>query len=165
MHMQTQWLFESPFIQEGLFEFEDLTREQMVNYLRQKWNTNPILRKLSKAQALKGQQLHRLLINLLSEFERKTKIPVQVVADGTVQRLRGRGNFASLRSRPGFLQIEQQVFQNTQKLLEEVRHELAFHYAGGAGKVPQLTNTPFNALILLEMMIQGKGQLPPPVAD
>jgi hypothetical protein len=164
VNKQSHWLFEAPFTQEVLFEFEDLTREQMASFLRKRWNENPILKRLSKAQVLTGQRLHRSLINLLNEFQHQTGITVQVVPERTVQQLRGRGNFASLRSRPGFLQVEQQVFQNTARLLKEVRHELAFHYASGPGKTPQLKNTPFNALELLEMMIQGDGRLPPPVA-
>jgi hypothetical protein len=161
MPQQNQWLFEAP---EVLFEFEDMNREQMASFLRKKWNENPILRRLSQAQQLTGQMLHRALINILNQFQEQTGITVQVVPIGTVQRLRGRGNFASLRSRPGFLQIEQPVFQNTQTLLNELRHELTFYYTGGLRGVPRLTNTPFNALELLEMMIQRNGRLPPPVA-
>jgi hypothetical protein len=165
VNKQNYWLFEAPLTQEVLFEFEDLTHEQMASFLRKQWNENSILRQLSKAQVLTGQRLHRALISLLDEFQRQTRITVQVVPNGTVQRLRKqKGNLASLRSRPGFLQVERQVFQNTERLLKEVRHELAFHYAGGSGKTPQLNNTPFNALDLLEMMIQGNGRLPPPVA-
>jgi hypothetical protein len=144
---------------------KDMTREQMARFLQDKWNRNPILRRLANAQRLRGQTLHRELLNILRDFERTTGITMQAVPEGTVQRLRNQpGNFSSLRSRPGFLQIEQQVFQNTDQLLKEVRHELAYHYAGGPGKVPTLKNTPFNALQLLEFMIQGNGKLPPPVA-
>lgn len=163
------WLFETPLAlsgnePEGLFELEDLTREQMAAFLRAKWRQNPLLRQIARIQQLRGDEQHRALINLLTEFEKRTGVTVQIVPTGAVQRLRGQGNEASLRSRPGFLQIEQQVFQNTLKLLAEVRHELAFHYAGGPGKTPRLKNTIFNALNLLEMMIQGNGRLPPPVA-
>jgi hypothetical protein len=169
MSKQTQWLFEAPLTSltsetEALFETEDFTREQMATFLRTKWQQTPLLRKLAVAQRLKGEALHRALINVLGQFERQTGVTVQVVPTGTVQRLRGKGNEASLRSRPGFLQIEQQVFKNTAKLLNEIRHELAFYYAGGPGKTPRLKNTIFNALNLLEMMIQANGRLPPPVA-
>jgi hypothetical protein len=149
MLQQNQWLFEAP---EALFEFKDMTREQMASFLRNKWNDNPILRRLAQAQQLTGQMLHRVLINILNQFQGQTGITVQPVPIGAVQRLRGRGNFASLRSRPGFLQIEQPVFQNTQTLLNQLRHELAFYYAGGLRSLPRLTNTPFNALDLLEIV-------------
>jgi hypothetical protein len=146
---------------EALLEFEDLTREQMARFLQDKWNQNPILRRLANSQRLRGQELHRELLNILRDFERTTRITVQVVPEGTVQRLRNDPrNFSSLRSRPGFLQIEQQVLQNAPQLLKEVRHELAYHYAGGPGRVPTLRNSPFNALNLIEFMIQGNGLLP-----
>jgi hypothetical protein len=163
MTRRTRWLFE-PFISEPLYETQDMTREQMANFLQKKWKENPILKRLSQIQGLQGQALHRGLIKILEQFEASTRTVVQVVPDSTVQKLRGKGNLASLRSRPGFLQIEQQVFKNTQTLLNEVRHELAFYYSGGINGVPRLTNTPFNALNLLEMMIQGGGRLPPPIA-
>jgi hypothetical protein len=163
MTRRTRWLFE-PLISELLYEIQDMTREQMANFLQKQWKENPILRRLSQTQGLQGQALHRGLINILHQFEALTRTTVQVVPIGTVQKLRGKGNLASLRSRPGFLQIEQQVFKNSQTLLNEVRHELAYYYSGGPNGVPRLTNTPFNALNLLEMMIQGDGRLPPPVA-
>jgi hypothetical protein len=142
----------------------DLTRAQMASFLHGIWNRNPILQRLARAQTITGQARHRELIHILEEFQRRTGITIQVVPQGTVQAARGAGNLASLRSRPGFLQIEQQVFRNTDTLMDEVRHELSYHYAGGPGGVPRLRNTPFNALNLLEMMIQEHGRLPPPVA-
>jgi hypothetical protein len=142
----------------------DMTRAQMAAFLRGIWNRNPILHRLARAQAITGQARHRELISILEEFQRQTGITVQVVPEGTVQAVRGAGNLASLRSRPGFLQIEGQVFQNTATLMKEVRHELSYHYAGGPGGVPRLRESPFNAIDLLEWMVQGHGRLPPPVA-
>jgi hypothetical protein len=142
----------------------DMTRAQMASFLHGIWNRNPILQRLARAQTITGQARHRELIHILEEFQRRTGITIQVMPEGTVQPARGAGNLASLRSQPGFLQIEQQVFRNTDTLMNEVRHELSYHYAGGPGGVPRLRDTPFNALNLLEMMIQEHGRLPPPVA-
>jgi hypothetical protein len=82
MLQQNQWLFEAP---EALFEFEDMTREQMASFLRNKWNDNPILRRLAQAQQLTGQMLHRVLINILNQFQGQTGITVQTVPIGAVQ--------------------------------------------------------------------------------
>jgi hypothetical protein len=142
----------------------DMTRAQMASFLHGIWNRNPILQRLARAQTITGQARHRELIHILEEFQRQTGITIQVVPQGTVQAARGAGNLASLRSRPGFLQIEEQVFQNTDTLMNEVRHELSYHYAGGPGGVPRLRDSLFNALNLLEWMIRGHGRLPPPVA-
>jgi hypothetical protein len=142
----------------------DMTRVQMAIFLREIWNRNPLLDRLARAQTITGQARHRELIHILEEFQRQTGTTIQVVPQGTVQAARGAGNLASLRSRSGFLQIEAQVFQNTDTLMNEVRHELSYHYAGGPGNVPRLRDSPFNAMNLLEWMIQGHGRLPPPVA-
>jgi len=142
----------------------DMTRAQMAIFLREIWNRNPLLDRLARAQRITGQARHRELIHILEEFQRQTGITIQVVPQGAVQAARGAGNLASLRSRPGFLQIEEQVFQNTDTLMNEVRHELSYHFAGGPGGVSRLRDAPFNALNLLEWMIQGHGRLPPPVA-
>jgi hypothetical protein len=142
----------------------DMTRAQMASFLQGLWNRNPILHRLARAQTMTGQTQHRELIKVLEDFQEQTGIPVQVMRDGTVQAARGAGNLASLRSRPGVLQIEEQVFQTTDTLMNEVRHELSYHYAGGPGNVPRLRDSPFNAMNLLEWMIQGHGRLPPPVA-
>jgi hypothetical protein len=83
---------------------------------------------------------------------------VQVVADGLVQAVRGAGNVASLRSRPGYLQIERQVFRETNRLLEEVNHEIAYHCARAGGDVPNLGSGPVDAIVLIENMLQESPQ-------
>jgi len=140
------------------------TREQMAEFLQRRWDSEPLLPRIARAQGMSGPAQHSELVAILAEFQTRTGISVQVVPEGTVQRARGEGNLASLRSAPGNLQIEQQVFQDTKTLMAEVRHELAFYYAGGAGGTPRLGESMFNGLILLEMMIEGGGRLPPPVA-
>ncbi len=52
---------------------------------------------------------------------------------------------------------------NPATLMGEIRHELAYHFAGGPGGVPRLGETPFSALELLETIIQGRGKLPLPL--
>jgi hypothetical protein len=58
------------------------------------------------------------------------------------------------------LQIEEQVFQNTDTLMSEVRHALAHHYAGGLRGVPTLPGeNGIDALIILESAIEsGEGE-------
>lgn len=164
MNAQTQWLFEAPFTSEAMSAPGAMTREQMRIFLEKTWKDNPILRRIAEAQSMSGRGLSQKLGLILQQFEALTGIRVEKVNDGAVQRLRGIGNLASLRSRPGFLQIEHSVFLNPQTLLTEVRHELAFYFAGGLTGVPHLINTPFSALDLLELTIKGNGELPSLVA-
>ena len=131
----------------------------MRRYLSGLFRHNPILNKLVKAQKATGEKRHRLLIEILTEFERKERIPVQFVPQGTVQAARKEaGNFSSLRSSPGILQIEEQVLQDTDRLMREVRHELSYHYAGGPGNVPVLGESGLNALKLLDDAIEHGGE-------
>jgi hypothetical protein len=138
-----------------------LSREQMERYLLTIWQRQPLLHILhrihlnARGGRLAGQNLHREVIFVLERFELETQIPVQLVPTGLVQRARGGGNLSSLRSRPGFLQIERQVFQDTDQLLTEVTHELAFHYARRGGEVPYIGEGDISALMLLENMISG----------
>jgi hypothetical protein len=140
------------------------TRDEMAQFLQKVWDSEPLVRRVAHARSLRGPAQHSELVSVLNEFQARTGITIQVVPEFTVQKARGAGNLASLRSRPGFLQIEEQVFQNTATLMNEVEHELAFHFAGGAGGTPILRDSMFNGLNLLEMMMQSGGKLPPPVA-
>jgi len=136
-------------------------RAQMRRFLNEVWQRNPLLEILHRInqRAADGQldrdALQQQLLDVLSYFERDSGIPVQVVADGLVQAARGAGNLASMRSRPGYLQIESQVFRDTNVLLEEVNHEIAYHYARQNGDVPNLGEGPIDAIGLLESMITG----------
>ncbi|MFZ1986354.1 MAG: DUF4157 domain-containing protein, partial [Desulfatitalea sp.] len=138
-----------------------LGREEMAVFLQRTWRDNPILSRVANAQRLSGPAQQRQLVGILETFERETGVTIQVVDEGVVQAARGSGNFASLRSRPGFLQIERQVFQDTPQLMREVRHETAFYYSGTAGRTPRLgSEGPVSALELLEYMIEQFGALP-----
>lgn len=141
-----------------------LGREEMQAFLLRIWQENPILQRLSRTRGLSGEAQQRELIAILETFERQTGIDVQFVDTGVVQTARGAGNFASLRSSPGVLQIERQVLSNTRQLQQEIEHELAFYFSSASGRAPALGESGFNALDLLEMMIQAGGRLPPPVA-
>jgi hypothetical protein len=136
-------------------------RARMRRFLNEVWQQNPlleILRRINVAAAhgeMSREALHRQLVDVLDYFERDSRIAVQVVAEGLVQAARGAGNLASLRSRPGYLQIERQVFQDTDVLLAEVNHEIAYHYARRDGDVPNLGEGPIDAIVLLEGFISG----------
>jgi hypothetical protein len=140
-----------------------LGRQEMVDLLQGVWRDNPILARVARAQDMPPAAQSAELMGILRDFQRQTGIPLDITPQLGVQRTRGAGNLASMRSKPGRLQIEQQVFDDPATLMGEVRHELAYHFAGGPGGVPRLGETPFSALELLEMMIQGRGKLPPPL--
>ena len=53
---------------------------------------------------------------------------VEVVDDEAVQRIRGWGDTASIRSRLGHLQIERSTYRDPQLLYTIVRHDLVFYY-------------------------------------
>lgn len=85
-----------------------------------------------------NRRLQRELISILQEFQRSTGTTVRLVGTGQVEAKRPGSGEASLRSEPGKLQIEEQVFLDTEKLLKETTHELsayaAWQYVGGLDK-------------------------------
>jgi hypothetical protein len=135
-----------------------LTRDQMKTLLNEIWEENPLLSRLSQARELEGEALQRELVDILQTFESETGVDVQFVDEGVVQAATREGNFASMRSDPGVLQIERQVLNEPTWFFEEVQHEVTYHYAGGPGGVPAMET--WNAHDLLELMIQSRGRFP-----
>lgn len=132
----------------------------MRQLLQQLWEQTPLLQRLAAARALSGDGLVAELRAILQSFQAETGVIVEEVTYGTVQGARGAGNLASLRSSPGRLQIEAQVFEDPQLLLTEVTHELAYYYSRLAtGSPPLLGEGPLTALELLEMVIQQGGNV------
>lgn len=125
---------------------------QMLQFVMNLWRNTPVLQRLRAARSLSGQAQHRELLAILDDFQRTTRVTVQRVPEGAVQATRGSGNFASLRSRPGFLQIEEQVFRNTDTLLREVTHELPYHFTG-VNSQPMLGSSGIKAHEILEWVI------------
>ena len=111
------------------------------------YQQNPILQRLSRiwratepTASMSFEQVSQLNATrmrqteaVLDQFTTETGITVERVANGAVQRATGTaGNFASLNSRPGTLQIEAHVFESAERLLNEVSHELAYFYTRAA---------------------------------
>jgi len=139
-------------------EHISMTGAEMGPFLLDLWQREPILQRLNQAQHAAGAARHQELIHILADFERETGVTVQRVGRGEVEAARGPGNFASLRSRPGYLQIEEQVFQDTDQLMLEMRHELSFHYTGGPNVVPTLGESGMHAYNILEHAIATDGE-------
>lgn len=138
-----------------------LNAADMKLYLQAIWSRTPVLQRLARAGRMTVEAQQRAeLMEILGQFRRETGIVLDIVPDNTIQASRGTGNLASLRSRPGWLQIERMAYDDTPTLMNEVRHELAYHYAGGPGGVPTLGEGPFNALELLEIMVEEGGRMP-----
>jgi Domain of unknown function (DUF4157) len=136
-----------------------LTHAEMRTFLENVVQQNPILQQLIRGRAMAGAAQREEMLKVLHEFYKATGVGYEVVDNGVVQLARGAGNFASLRSKPGTLQIEQAAFDSTETLTEEITHELSFYYARVNGVVPRLEET-HNAMNILEMMIQSGGQYP-----
>jgi hypothetical protein len=154
-----------PFAARGVAG-RSLTPLEMATHLNTTWEANGLLERTAQANQLARSAppvvVHRELIGVLEQFEKDTGVAVQVVPEGTVQGIRGKGNLASLSTRPGVLQIEEQVFRSTTQLQNEIEHELAAHYAGAPPNhnIPRLGSSPFFAHELLEMMFETDGRLP-----
>jgi hypothetical protein len=131
----------------------------MRDYVFEVWRQNPILHRLMEVRGARGPARHQQILDILRDFERIEGVPVEVVPPGTVQRVRGRGNLASLRSRPGVLQIEIQAYADTDTLMREVIHELCYHYAGGPNHTRFLGESRTSALDIFEWAItRGEGE-------
>lgn len=143
-----------------------LTPQAMRQLLQQIWDRTPLLQRLVEARHLSGDSLLAELRAILSAFQAETGVIVEEVRTGVVVAARGARNFASLRSRPGYLQIEAQVFENPQQLLREMVHEFAAYYAGQAtGGRPTLLGEGLSAQDLLEIVIQIGGDIARAVPD
>jgi hypothetical protein len=127
---------------EALFAFKDkeveekeLPIEQMRNYLQDIWNKKPIVKRMAKLYRDLRENQDRALRTLdedvkkiLYVFERLEGIQVEIVDDETIQRqFNGLPNFASLQTRPGFLQIERNVLRDPIGFLKEASHEINAH--------------------------------------
>jgi hypothetical protein len=136
-----------------------LTQAEMRTFIQALMREHPILDQLVQAQQLTGVAQRNEILDILHGFFRETNIGYEVVPDGVVQNATQPGNFASLRSSPGTLQIEASAFNSTDQLASEVTHELSFHYSRIGGRVPALQET-YNALDILELTIRNGGQYP-----
>jgi hypothetical protein len=160
---------------EALFAFKDkeveekeLPIEQMRNYLQEIWKNNPILKRMAKAYGLQktGQARQAALnnvYNILQQFTNLTGIKHSIVPDGTIlKKLNEDNNFASLRSRRNYLEIESAVTQDPERFLREVMHEINAHYTG----FPKISffmrrnGDKIYANRLLDKMVENYGQLP-----
>jgi len=152
--------FANRAIIESLASQGDLDLLEMQVFVDTLYAEYPILGELTQAQALAGAAQRTEMLQILDRFTAQTGVPVDVVEDGVVQAATNQaGNFASLRSRPGFLQIEQSAYNSETELGLQVRHELSFYYARSGGSTPVLNDT-HNALDVLEYTIINGGVFP-----
>jgi hypothetical protein len=136
-----------------------LDTTQMRLYLTGVWARFPLIQVLHGIHVdhgvgtLAGEALQRQVLSVLDFFQSAYHVPVQFVPEGMVQACRGPGNYSSLRSRRGVLQIERQLLRNPEQLLTEITHEICYHFVGGPGEVHRLGESPLSALELLEIMV------------
>ena len=132
----------------------------MREYVLDVWRQNPLLHRLMEVRRARGPARHQQLLDILKDFERIEGVPVETVVPGIVQgKTLVRGNLASLRSKPGVLQIEMQAYEDTDTLMREVIHELCFHYAGGPDHSRLLGTSGMSALRIFERAIEtGEGE-------
>ena len=134
-----------------------LTHVEMRNYVEALMRESPALDQLARAQGLTGLAQRTEMISILDRFSKETGVAIEIVDDGLVQARRGAGDFASLRTAPGRLQIERSAWASTDQMAREVRHALADYYSGIVGKAPAVESFAFNALDVLEDTIRNGG--------
>ncbi|MBT6995221.1 hypothetical protein HN865_01620 [Candidatus Woesearchaeota archaeon] len=82
---------------------------------------------------------------VMRDFEASHRLRIVRVPNGYVQDLTSQGNYASIRLKPGLLQIENSVFDNPNMLLSELRHELGAFLIkkefGGLSKTPMFKDS------------------------
>src|SRR3546814_9807171 len=115
-----------------------MTDQRTVRALAQEIDEHsPFLRRLVEIRSLEGPELDLALQQLIVDFERASGVRVEFVDPGVIQRATGAGNYASLGTRPGWLQIERQVLDDSQLLLTELTHEITafavYRVFGGYG--------------------------------
>lgn len=116
-----------------------ITQEQTVRALAQGiYDRTPFLRRLVELRNLEGQELDLALQQLIVDFEQLSGVRVEFVDPGAVQAATGTpNNFASLGSRPGWLQIERQLLNDSDLLRRELIHEInayvIYQWFGGYG--------------------------------
>src|SRR5262249_48548649 len=86
--------------------------------------------------------------------------------EGTISKVRpvgpnGELDVASPRTRPGYLQIEEQVFKDPKLLKDTLAHDMTYLYVrSGQGNIARLaTMKSYSALDLLEEMVKNGGQM------
>ncbi len=120
------------------------------------------LQRLCNARKLTGAAKHAELLQSLDDLIAHTGIPVEKVPKGTVQKLRGKGDTASFRSKKGVFQIEEQLFDDTAALEEALAHDIPAYYGNNdLWHSPRLVRGgPFNAGELLEFTVKNGGTFP-----
>ena len=138
------------------------------------WEGATYLRRIVDIVDLRGERLVAEVRQLLSEWSGASGVGLDITRTGAVDdavRAAGgaAGDFASLQTRPGFLQIEEQLFTNAARsaegarvLLREVSHELSLYYSwrhmGGLGRAVPAYSIPgvnHSLINVLEQMVPG----------
>jgi RHS repeat-associated protein len=128
-----------------------LSERAMARFLMRTYNETPVLQDLGRVWQMEpGAARMEAMANVVRRFSAETGIKIEVVKPGAVQTATGtRGNYASLHSRPGYLQIEGHVGAQgvEDQLLTEITHELSFYYTQRAWS---FQNAPPGAIPMLK---------------
>lgn len=102
-----------------------LELEETRMLMRMLFDEHPVLNDLTAVRnAAAGPDLRVQLNGIMERFAADAGVSITVVPDGAVQAVRGRGDFGSLRSRPGHYEIEQSVYNDDVRLREELTHQI-----------------------------------------
>jgi hypothetical protein len=116
---------------------------------------------LENSQALKSLASGASPEQVMAEFTKETGVVIEEVEEGAIQKLRGKGDVASARTKEGFLQIEKQVFKDPKLLKDVLAHDGVFCYVRNGQMVAKLaSNKIFDAMTFLEAAIKNGGRLP-----
>ena len=136
---------------------QNLTRREMVAYLRALWEQHGILHRIPR----EGQDASLGQLNgLLRQFEHETGATVKWVPLQYISERGGQGN-GSVFAEPGSLLINQGLRNDAARLSRTVRHELCAYYAAGGGRqrsdIPKSAESSLPAHARLEYMINFGG--------
>jgi hypothetical protein len=142
-----------------LVERHNLNIAEMGQFIEAVMREHPVLVQLANARQMTSVAAQRrALLDVLDRMRVEEGLPHEVVADGVVQAARNDPeNFASIRSRPGWLQIERSAYWSVEILAREITHEIGYFFLRRFGSVPVLQDT-HNGVRVLDFTIQNGGR-------
>jgi hypothetical protein len=118
-----------------------LEPDEMKMLMRMLRDEHPVLNDLIAARnTAAGPALRAQLNGIMARFAEEAGVSITVVPDGAVQAVRGAGDVGSMRSRPGYYEIEQSVYNDDVRLRKELIHQITAYLGSRNGLGPVAGN-------------------------